>query len=159
MSNFHECGCPGSQIIDRREEDGSDAPSDSVPSELKQWPIQMHLVSPGAPYFKNADIVISADCVAYALGNFHGKYLRGKSLAIACPKLDDGQDVYAEKIKALIDESKANTITVLIMQVPCCGGLLRLVKEAAAGASRKIPIKAITVSLQGEILSEDWVAA
>jgi hypothetical protein len=126
-------------------------------SQLKQWPIQLHLVSPMAPYFEKADLLLSADCVAYALGDFHKDYLKGKSIAIACPKLDEGQDTYVEKIKYLIDDAKINTLTVMIMQVPCCGGLVSIAQQAAQQAKRKIPIKSIVVSLQGDILSEEWV--
>jgi len=127
-----------------------------VKSQLRQWPIQMHLISPTAPYYAGADVLLAADCVAYALGDFHGQYLKGKSLAIACPKLDEGQDIYREKIKAWFDEAKINTLTVLIMQVPCCRGLLNLVQQAARTSERKVPIKYAVVGIQGEILEEEW---
>ena len=117
----------------------------------------MHLISPSAPQYQGADMLLAADCTAYALGDFHKDYLKGKALGIACPKLDEEQEVYAEKIQALIDTAKINTLTVMIMQVPCCGGLLALAKGAAAKASRKIPIKSIVVGLQGDILKEEWV--
>jgi hypothetical protein len=119
--------------------------------------VQLHLVSPLAPYFQGADVVLSADCVAYALADFHKDYLKGKTLAIACPKLDDGQDTYLEKIVAMIDEAKINTLTVMIMQVPCCRGLLGLAQQALQAAKRKVPVKCVVVSIQGQILSEDWV--
>ena len=150
-------GCPGSQMMDFREKKTSGDETGKRPSELRQWPIQLHLVSPQAPYYQKADVLLSADCVAYTLGDFHKDYLKGKALAIACPKLDEGQDEYVEKIRSLIDDAKVNTITVMIMQVPCCYGLVNLVKEATKKAKRKIPIKAIVVSLQGEILSEEWL--
>jgi hypothetical protein len=117
----------------------------------------MHLISPLAPYYQNADVLLTADCVAYALGDFHRGYLKDKSLAIACPKLDSGQDIYTEKIKAWIDEANINTLTVLIMQVPCCMGLLGLAREAAEKAKRKIPIKYVVVGVQGEVIREEWV--
>jgi len=126
------------------------------PSELTHWPVQMHLIAPGAPHFQGSDLVLAADCVAYALGDFHRSYLKGKTLAIACPKLDERQEVYLEKLKALIDDAKINTLTVMIMQVPCCRGLLALAKAAAAQAARKVPIKVIVVGVRGEILSEEW---
>jgi hypothetical protein len=129
----------------------------AVPSQLRQWPIQLHLVSPHAPYFQGADLLLAADCTAFAVGAFHNHYLKGKSLAIACPKLDEGQDIYVEKIRALAEEANVNTITVLMMQVPCCRGLLALTEEALARSSRKVPVKAVIVGLQGDILSEDWV--
>ena len=117
----------------------------------------MHLISPNAPHYQGADVLLAADCVAFSLGDFHKEYLKGRALAIACPKLDTGKEIYLEKLVALIDSAKINTLTVMIMQVPCCGGLLNLAKEAVAHAQRKIPIKKIVVSLQGEILSEEWV--
>jgi hypothetical protein len=126
-------------------------------SELRQWPVQMHLINPLATYFQNADVLIAADCVAFSIGNFHQKYLKGKGLAIACPKLDSDMEVYVDKIKTMIDEANINTLTVIIMQVPCCGGLLQMAKAASSQASRKVPIKAIVVSMQGEILKEEWV--
>ncbi|MCM8758109.1 MAG: 4Fe-4S binding protein [Candidatus Omnitrophica bacterium] len=148
-------GCPGSKIMDFRKKE-KEKVSDTTgkrPSELRQWPIQLHLVSPVAPYYQKADVLLSADCVAYTVGDFHKDFLKGKSLAIACPKLDEGQDEYVEKIKSLIDEAKINTLTVMTMQVPCCYGLVAIAQEAAKKAKRKIPIKSIVVSLEGEILS------
>jgi len=126
-------------------------------SELRQWPVQMHLINPGASYFRESDLVLAADCVAYALGNFHSAWLRGKTLAIACPKLDQQQEAYQAKIRALIDEAKINTLTVMMMQVPCCGGLLQLVKSAASASERKVPVKAVIVGVEGEILKSVWV--
>jgi hypothetical protein len=128
-----------------------------ISSQLRQWPIQMHLISPLAPYYQNADVLLTADCVAYALGDFHREYLKDKSLAIACPKLDSGQEIYTEKIKGWIDEANINTLTVLIMQVPCCMGLLNLAREAAKAAERKVPIKYVVVGVQGEVIQEEWV--
>jgi Fe-S-cluster-containing hydrogenase component 2 len=151
-------GCPGSRMIDfSGDQAQATEVSRSRPSQLRQWPVQLHLVPPLAPYFQGKDVVLAADCVAYALGDFHDEHLKGKSLAIACPKLDENQGVYIEKITAMIDQAKINTLTVMIMQVPCCGGLLQLAQEAAAKAKRKIPIKLIVVGLQGEILKEEWV--
>ena len=116
-------------------------------------------MSPAAPYYKGADVVLAADCVAYALGGFHGKYLKGKSLAIACPKLDEGQDTYVEKIKSWFEDAKINTLTVVIMQVPCCMGLLQLAKKALDESQRKVPLKYVVVGLQGEILKEEWITS
>ena len=126
-------------------------------TKLRQWPVQLHLVSPRAPYFRKADLLLAADCTAFAVGDFHSRYLEGKALATACPKLDSGQESYLQKITTLIDEAKINTITVLMMEVPCCGGLLQLVRKAAAQTERKVPIKAVVVGLQGEELREEWV--
>jgi hypothetical protein len=135
---------------------GKDA-SGTRESMLSHWPIQLHLISPHAPQYRNADLLLAADCTAFTLGDFHKDFLQGKALAIACPKLDDGKEIYLEKIKALIDEARINTLTVLTMQVPCCGGLLHLAQEAVSGSERKIPIKSIVVSLQGSVLRDEWV--
>ncbi len=124
---------------------------------LSHWPIQMHLISPRAPQYQGADLVMAADCTAFSLGRFHSDYLAGKSLAIACPKLDKGRDVYLDKLVALIDDARVNTITVMIMQVPCCRGLLTLVQQALDKASRKVPLKGIVVGINGEILEEEWL--
>ncbi len=157
-------GCPGSKMMDftentkiKEEHNSSKTETVSQESELRQWPVQLHLVSPHASYFKGADVVLAADCVAFAMGNFHSEYLKGKALAIACPKLDSGKDIYIEKLTAMIDESRINTLTVLRMEVPCCGGLTILAREGAAKAKRRIPIKEVTVSIKGEILSEEWI--
>lgn len=160
-------GCPGSaerQISPRAavSTDLKIAPAgyntdEEIGSELRQWPVQLHLVNPASPYYRNTDVLIAADCTAYALGNFHQKFLKGKSLAIACPKLDSNLESYLNKITAMIDHAMVNTITVLIMQVPCCGGLLRLVQQAASAAQRKVPIKAVVVSIEGSVLQQQWV--
>lgn len=157
MAEFQ--GCPGSRMMNFNTQADSDADQQAgkISSQLRQWPIQMHLISPLAPYYQNADVLLTADCVAYALGDFHREYLKDKSLAIACPKLDSGQDIYMEKITAWIDEANINTLTVLIMQVPCCMGLLGLARQAAEKAKRKIPIKCVVVGIQGEVIQEEWV--
>ena len=153
-------GCPGSAA--RSIERPSVAPvaatgNGDSPSELRQWPVQMHLVNPMAPYFRESDMLLAADCVAFAMGNFHSKYLNGRSLGIACPKLDSNQEAYVQKLVQMIDQAKINTLTVAIMQVPCCGGLLQQAKMAVEKASRKIPLKLAVVSIEGEILKEEWV--
>lgn len=152
-------GCPGSKTMsfEPREDYAEPDLSGTRPSALAHWPIQMHLISPTATHYQGSDMVLAADCTAFSLGEFHRDFLKGKSLAIACPKLDEGLDVYTQKIKALIDDAKINTLTVMIMQVPCCGGLLHIAQTAASQASRKIPIKCIVVGLQGQILREEWV--
>jgi NAD-dependent dihydropyrimidine dehydrogenase PreA subunit len=159
MGAVHQ-GCPGSRSMKFDTPAArSEADAASRPSQLTHWPLQLHLMSPSAPQYEGADVLLSADCVAYAAGDFHRDYLKGKALAIACPKLDDGQDEYVDKIRALIDEAKINTLTVVIMQVPCCSGLLRLATEAAAAAKRKVPVKCIVIGLGGDVLREEWVSA
>ncbi len=151
-------GCPGAKTMVFETEDEQPETISGIKrkSELKQWPIQLHLVSPNAPYYQNKDLVLTADCAGYALGDFHNDYMKGKSIAIACPKLDQNQEIYIDKLTLMIDEAKLNTISVITMEVPCCRGLLAIVKEASGRAKRKIPVKSIIVSLKGEILSEEW---
>jgi NAD-dependent dihydropyrimidine dehydrogenase PreA subunit len=155
----HHGGCPDAKMFDfgPTKANGEEAPSTKAKSQLRQWPIQMHLISPMAPYYQGADVVLAADCTAFALGSFHADYLKGKALAIACPKLDENQEVYTEKIKALFEDAKINTLTVLIMQVPCCRGLLGLAQQALSESKRKVPIKYAVVGIQGEILQEELV--
>lgn len=152
-------GCPGAGMHDFREKtvDVMEEGSRRL-SELRQWPIQMHLIMPTAPYYKGADVLLAADCTAFALGDFHKDYLKSRSIAIACPKLDEEQDVYVEKIVSWFDDAKINTLTVIIMEVPCCRGLAHLTSRAASKANRKVPVKVIVVSIQGNILSEEWVS-
>jgi len=151
--------CPGSKAMDFSSSGQSNENdlSGKRPSQLRHWPVQFHLITPLAPYFKNKDVVLSADCVAYPLGDFHKDFLKDKSLIIACPKLDQGMEIYEQKLISLIDEAKINTLTVMIMEVPCCRGLLSLAKQASEKAKRKIPIKLIIVGIKGNILQEEWV--
>jgi ferredoxin len=153
----HAGECPGSaQVRLRKDRPETKIESGDIPSELTHWPVQLHLISPAASVYQGADMVLAADCAAYAAGDFHGKFLKGRALAIACPKLDEGQDSYAAKLTALIDQTGINTLTVVIMEVPCCGGLLRLAQQAAASASRKIPVKAVVLGRNGQIMREEW---
>jgi len=116
----------------------------------------MHLISPRNPVYFGSDLLLAADCCAFALADFNQRWLPGKTLAIACPKLDQGQEVYLDKLVALIDEAQVNTITVMIMEVPCCGGLLRLAQKALEHAQRKVPIKVVVVGADGGIRKEAW---
>jgi len=156
------CGgsCPGSApIVSDIDEDEMNravqSPGQDAPSELRQWPVQLHLLNPMSPYFLNTDVVLAADCVAFAMGNFHNHFLKGKTLAIACPKLDSNQGSYIQKLVSMIDDSKVNSFTVVRMQVPCCGGLARLVETALVNSKRKVPLKLAVISHGGEVLSED----
>ena len=154
-------GCPGSGMMSFAKDglgNAADGAAGHALSRLRQWPIQLHLVSPRAPCFQGADVLMAADCVAFAMGDFHDRYLKGRSLAIACPKLDSGHEVYFEKILGLLEDAKVNSITVAIMQVPCCRGLSVLVSQALGESRRKVPVKTVTVSLQGDVLKEEWAA-
>jgi Fe-S-cluster-containing hydrogenase component 2 len=153
-------GCPGSQTIIF--DSASMKPivnqnTKSVPSQLGQWPIQLHLINPAASYFQESDLLVASDCSAFSIGDFHSKWLKNKSLVIACPKLDQGKEIYLKKMIDLMELSKVNTITVLIMEVPCCGGLLQLVQMAVQRSNRKVPLKAVTISINGEIIREEWI--
>lgn len=153
-------GCPGSREMSFKNVEENPKPSIGVreqASELTHWPIQLHLINPNAGFLKGADLLLAADCTAFSLGSFHPNLLKGKALAIACPKLDSGKEVYIEKLKVMMDESKINTITLAIMEVPCCGGLLQLVNIAKSESSRKVPVRQIVVGIQGNIISDDWV--
>ncbi|HEY5570558.1 MAG TPA: 4Fe-4S dicluster domain-containing protein [Bacteroidales bacterium] len=155
-------GCPGSRTMSfapRSQSVQSKPSADCMPqgSELQQWPVQLHLLSPTAPYLKGADLLVAADCTAYAVGDFHSTYLKNKRLAIACPKLDHDQSEYVEKITTMIDKGGINTLTVMIMEVPCCGGLLHVCEKARNLAQRAVPIKLIKISVRGELLEEKWL--
>jgi len=152
-------GCPGSKTMSFQPKNTPDSNLEAGhrPSQLNHWPVQLHLLSPQAGYLKGSDLLLAADCTAFAVGDFHKDYLKNKSLAIACPKLDSNQQIYLEKLISMIDDAKLNTITVMVMEVPCCGGLLQLVKKAIESAKRNIPVKKIVVGIQGDILEEDWM--
>ena len=152
------CGCPGTAVKDFTNEKCFEADeSGTRNSQLRQWPVQFHLVPPNAPFFQGKDVLLVADCVGFALADFHKDYLKDKSLVIACPKLDSNTNVYLEKLTSMIDDAKINTLTVMTMEVPCCSGLIGIAKKAIENASRKIPVKSIVVSIKGEILKEEWI--
>lgn len=153
----HFSGCPGTKAFSFEKEEQMNENRGNRVSHLSHWPVQLHLISPASNHYKNSDLLIAADCTAYAAGDFHKDFLKGKTLAIACPKLDEELDGYVEIITALIDEANVNTITVVIMQVPCCGGLTHLVQKAADRAHRKVPVKCIVLSPKGEVISEEWL--
>jgi ferredoxin len=127
------------------------AASIDSPSALTHWPIQLHLINPRAPQFAGTDLLIAADCTAFSLGAFHARLLEGKSLVIACPKLDSGREIYIEKLAVLL--GAASSVTVAIMEVPCCSGLLKMVLDARESAANKPSIEAITVGIQGGIVA------
>ena len=150
-------GCPGVQEKTILEREPADVSGTFQSSELANWPVQMHLIPPNAPLFRNADLLLAADCVAYASGSFHRDSLKGKRLVIACPKLDANQEIYVEKLVALIDTASIKSITVMTMEVPCCTGLLQLTKRAAANAQRKVPVQWTQISIRGDILHNEFL--
>jgi NAD-dependent dihydropyrimidine dehydrogenase PreA subunit len=152
-------GCPGSRA--QMHQPAAPHPSSACEgpsSQLCHWPIQLHLVPPTAPFFQNQDVVLAADCVAFAVGDFHQRFLTGSSLAIACPKLDSNQEIYLQKLVAMIDEAEIRSLKVMVMEVPCCGGLVRLAEEALRRAKRDLPVECLVVGTQGHILGEYQIA-
>jgi NAD-dependent dihydropyrimidine dehydrogenase PreA subunit len=147
-------GCPGSAPRSLVRAPAAAVARGGLVSQLGQWPVQLHLISPMNPDFRGADLLLAADCVAFAMPDFNQRWLPGKKLAIACPKLDQGMESYRDKLTALVDEAQVSTISVMIMEVPCCGGLLRLAQDAVSRATRKVPVKAIIVGIDGEIRRE-----
>ncbi len=149
------CGCPGTQskTIERKAE-VCDCPApekpESAESQLRQWPVQIKLVPPNAPYFDGADLLIAADCTAYAYGNFHDEFIKNKITLIGCPKLDEGD--YSEKLTQILMNNDINSITVVRMEVPCCGGIVQAVKQALQNSGKVVPWRIVTVSTDGRLL-------
>ena len=143
--------CPGSMARKLRE---TSTPGESetgdVSSQLAQWPVQLKLVSPQAPYFKEADLLLVADCVPFAMGDFHSKILKGRGIAIGCPKLDD-TEFYIEKFTQILKINDLKSLTVVHMEVPCCSGLTYIAKEAIARSKAKLSFEDITIDLKGNI--------
>jgi len=147
-------GCPGSRAMNLKNSAASEPETAGArSSRLTTWPVQLHLVPVNAPHYRGRDLLLAADCVAYALGDFHRDFLRDNVLAIACPKLDEGQEIYLEKITALLSESGIASLTVMTMEVPCCSGLVHMVKQALARVpSASCPVMWKVVSMKGEVL-------
>ncbi|MBQ8164319.1 MAG: 4Fe-4S binding protein [Clostridia bacterium] len=145
------CGCPGTQskAIKRNE---SECAVSAVPSQsrLSQWPVQIKLVPVNAPYFDNANLLIAADCTAYAYGNFHNEFIRNRITLIGCPKLDEGD--YADKLTEIIANNNIKSVTIVRMEVPCCGGIENAAKRALQASGKFIPWQVVTISTDGRIL-------
>ena len=144
------CGCPGkhSKVIERK--NVSVANSLAIESQLMQWPVQIKLVPVNAPYFDNANLLVAADCTAYAYGNFHNEFIRNKITLIGCPKLDEGD--YAEKLTQIISNNNIRSVTVVRMEVPCCGGIENAVKTALMASGKFLPWQVVTISTDGKII-------
>jgi len=145
-------GCPGSKIMDFREKKDTAKEEGSLPkteSQLRTWPVQIMLVPPFAPYLNNADLLIAADCVPFAYADFHRHLLKDKILLVGCPKLDDTQ-VYEEKINQILKLNRIKSITYAHMEVPCCFGLVNIIKEAITQSGKDIPFKEVIISIKGE---------
>ncbi len=140
--------CPSAQMLhwERQEEV---KPKARISSQLRQWPIQLHLVPPNAPYFQNADLVLVADCVPFAYANFHPDFLKGKAIAIGCPKLDD-ITAYVTKVTQILESSDIKSVKVVHMEVPCCHGLVHIAQEALSRSGKDIPIETVVIGIKGE---------
>jgi len=161
------CGCPGthsrtiereerhgdgSSVLQARQQEPSPCLSEPSPclSQLTQWPVQIKLAPVNAPYFQGANLLVSADCAAYAYGNFHNDFIKKRVTLIGCPKLDDGD--YSEKLTAILEANDIKSVTVVRMEVPCCGGIEAAVKEALKNSGKMIPWQVVTISTDGKIL-------
>lgn len=144
------CGCPGSQVKAIERAPAQYNAADKIGSQLMQWPVQIKLAPIKAPYFENANLLIAADCSAYAYGNFHNEFIRNHITLIGCPKLDSGD--YAEKLGEIIANNNIKSVTVTRMQVPCCGGIENAVKRALAQSGKFIPWRVVTISTDGRLL-------
>ena len=142
-------GCPGMRAQQLRPS-AANAPQTQVASQLAQWPVQIQLVAPNAPYFHQADLLIAADCTAFAYGNFHDELMRGRVTLIGCPKLDSVE--YSEKLTAILRENEIRSVTVVRMEVPCCGGLAQAAERALHECGKRIPSQVIILSTDGRIL-------
>lgn len=148
-------GCPGSRVRSMNNQVASAETEDTVkkstPSMLNQWPVQIQLVPPNAPYFNNANILIAADCTAYAYGDFH-QFMKNKITLIGCPKLDEVD--YSEKLMQILNYNDINSLTVIRMEVPCCGGIVNAVKTALGNSGKLIPWRVITITTDGNIIED-----
>lgn len=144
------CDCPGFPEQTIGHGNACCTTAAPLPSELRQWPVQIQLVSPMAPYFDGADLLVAADCAAYSYGDFHRDFIRGRVTLIGCPKLDPVN--YAEKLTAILRMHDVRSITLARMEVPCCGGLERAVRTALEQSGKQIPLQVTTLSIRGDIL-------
>ena len=146
------CGCPGTHSKSIEREVCSETAQSKITAEthLNQWPVQIKLVPPNAPYFSNAHLLTAADCAAYAYGNFHNEYMKNRITIIGCPKLDDGD--YSEKLTAILKSNEIKSVTVARMEVPCCGGIENAVKTALQNCGKMIPWQVVTITTNGDIM-------
>jgi len=153
--------CPGLAMHEFKgnesEDEGQSTEAASHPkSQLGHWPVQLKLVAPTAPYFADSDLLLVADCVPFAMGDFHPRFLKGHSIAVGCPKLDDAR-FYIEKLAQIVQSNALRSLTVLHMEVPCCSGLTRVAREAIVMSGAKMSFEDVTVSLRGDVIRSDTV--
>jgi len=145
-------GCPGARAMSFNRPQAAEqaSPAGSRQSQLAQWPVQLHLVPTTAPYFQGADLLITADCVPVAYAGYHEDFLKGKAVVMGCPKLDDNQ-FYQQKLTELLTKSDVRSVTVLKMEVPCCGGIAIAARQALAACGKQLPYREVTIGIQGAI--------
>ena len=144
--------CPGARLVRLPHRDPHAAPQegDAPASELRNWPVQIHLIPPTAPFFDGADLLIAADCLPFAMAGFHQHLLRGKVLAVGCPKLDD-TEAYVSKFTQIFSSNEIKSITIGYMEVPCCAGLLHVVSQALEASAKPIPVRTVKIGIQGNV--------
>jgi ferredoxin len=152
------CGCPSSTVMDLKTEEElcEEEVAQVAPmgvSELRQWPVQIMLVPPSAPYLQNAELLIAADCVPFAYPDFHRKFLKGKILLVGCPKLDDAE-FYVKKLQQMFEMNDIKSITIAHMEVPCCFGLIKIINQAVGQSGKNIPIKGFTIGVKGDVTED-----
>jgi Fe-S-cluster-containing hydrogenase component 2 len=158
-AHSHGGGCPGSAVRSLRSpREAQPAAAEAQPSELQHWPVQIRLVQPGAPFLNGADLLVTADCVPVACGAFHSDLLKGRSVMMGCPKFDDVK-AYAEKFADIFAQSDVRSVTVAVMQVPCCQSLPTAVEHGVLMSGKDIPVEKVVISLEGDILSREQIAA
>lgn len=145
----HGGGCPSARSTSFEKGDAPDEELSTRTSQLCQWPVQLHLVPPGAPFLNDADLLLAADCVPFAYADFHRDFLRGRALLIGCPKLDDGQ-AYLQKLTAILNQNEIRSLTVLHMEVPCCSGLVMMARQAIAASGKNVDLATVRIGIQGE---------
>ncbi|ERI94798.1 4Fe-4S binding domain protein [Clostridiales bacterium oral taxon 876 str. F0540] len=156
QKHIHGGGCPGSRIRMTQRRENEDDVNVKQTSKLRQWPVQLMLVPASAPYLKNADLLVTADCVPFAYANYHNDFLKGKAVVVGCPKLDDTR-YYADKLGDIIKLNDLESITVLRMEVPCCSGIAQATKIGRDNSGINIPIKVVTISIEGEVLKREYI--
>ncbi len=154
-------GCPGAALMSFGAADAAEDASETdedAPSALRQWPVQLMLVPPVAPFLDGADVLLAADCVPFAYAGFHSRLLKGKKLLVGCPKLDDAA-FYAEKLADILRQNDVRSLTVVHMEVPCCFGLVALAKRALAASGKSIPVEDVTIGVHGEVQQKESIGA
>lgn len=151
-------GCPGSAVRELARGPQRAAAATACPSQLGHWPIQLALVPPGAPFLQGSELLLAADCAPFAMADFHARFLHGRSVVVGCPKLDDPQP-YVGKLAAIIEQASLRGLTIIHMEVPCCTGLCQIARLAMEQAGRSIPVREVTVSVDGQVISDEtWEA-